>query len=207
MSDRHWPVAIEDTWGDRDVKLRPLRARADRREFLELRHENAEWNRRWDAALPNPPAGSTTFAQLVRANDAEAKAGRRLPFALEVDGRLAGQVHLSEIARGALLSGSAGYWIDHRLAGQGITPFALAMLMDHAFGAERLHRVEVNIRPENAASLRVVAKLGMRDEGVRQAYIFIDGAWRDHRTFALTVEDLDGEPVVERLRRLNDGTD
>jgi ribosomal-protein-alanine N-acetyltransferase len=52
-----------------------------------------------------------------------------------------------------------------------------------------LHRVEVNIRPENRASLRVAHKLGFRPEGVRKNYLHIDGAWRDHATFAVTVED------------------
>ena len=67
----------------------------------------------------------------------------------------------------------------------------------------QLHRVEVNIRPDNAASLRVVSKLGMRDEGVRRGYLHIAGAWHDHRSFALTVEDLAGERVVDRLKRLS----
>jgi ribosomal-protein-alanine N-acetyltransferase len=40
--------------------------------------------------------------------------------------------------------------------------------------------------------LRVVEKLGFRDEGLRRAYLHIDGAWRDHRTFALTAEEVPG---------------
>lgn len=202
MSDRPWPVALEAEHRGRRIKLRPLRVRADRAEFLTLRRDNADWNRPWDSSSPHPVGGTISFAQLVRQQDHEAKAGRMFPFALEVDGRLAGQVHLLGIARGALLSAAAGYWIAESHAGQGITPFALAMAMDHALGREGLHRVEVNIRPDNARSLRVVAKLGMRDEGVRRAYLHIDGAWHDHRTFALTVEDLLGETVVDRLERL-----
>jgi ribosomal-protein-alanine N-acetyltransferase len=73
------------------------------------------------------------------------------------------------------------------------------MLCDHAFGPMGLHRVEVNIRPDNAASLRVVAKLGMRDEGVRGRYLHINGDWRDHRTFALTTEDPNAQHMVSRL--------
>ena len=66
-------------------------------------------------------------------------------------------------------------------------------------GNVRLHRVEVNIRPENAASLAVVRKLGLRDEGVRERMLHIDGAWRDHRSFAITVEELHGGRLVDRL--------
>ncbi|GAB3588421.1 GNAT family N-acetyltransferase [Calidifontibacter terrae] len=202
MSDRHWPVAVAGEFDGHRILLRPLRVRADRNEFLRLRSQNARWNAPWDSTPPTRIGGTVSYPQLVRAYDGEAKAGRMLPFVVEVDGVLSGQMHLASIERGALLSATAGYWITESLAGQGITPFALALAMDHAFGAEGLHRVEVNIRPDNPRSLRVVEKLGMRSEGLRQAYLHIDGAWRDHLSFALTVEDLAGERVVDRLGRL-----
>lgn len=201
MSDRHWPVAVEGDLDGRRVLLRPLRVRADRGEFLRLRADNAQWNRPWDSSPPTRIGGRMSYPQLVRAYDGEAKAGRLLPFVVDVDGVLVGQMHISGIERGALRSAAAGYWVAESVAGQGITPFALALAMDHLFGAEDLHRVEVNIRPDNPRSLRVVEKLGMRQEGMRRAYLHIDGAWRDHRSFALTVEDLAGESVVHRLRR------
>ena len=68
-------------------------------------------------------------------------------------------------------------------------PTAVAMAVDHCFGPVGLHRVEINIRPENAASLRVVAKLGFRPEGLRPRYLHIDGDWRDHLVFALNAEE------------------
>ncbi|MBD4579496.1 GNAT family N-acetyltransferase, partial [Xanthomonas citri pv. citri] len=80
--------------------------------------------------------------------------------------RLVGLLSLGGIQYGSVLSGSIGYWIDRREAGRGLTPTAVAMATDWAFRSAGLHRVEVNIRPENAASLRVVAKLGLRDEGL-----------------------------------------
>ena len=46
------------------------------------------------------------------------------------------------------------------------------------------------MRPENAASLRVVQKLHLRPEGMRRAAIHVDGAWRDHLVFALTAEEV-----------------
>jgi ribosomal-protein-alanine N-acetyltransferase len=55
-----------------------------------------------------------------------------------------------------------------------------------------LHRVEIDIRPENAASLRVVEKLGFRFEGTKRGYIHIAGDWRDHYSFALTSDEVRG---------------
>jgi [ribosomal protein S5]-alanine N-acetyltransferase len=80
--------------------------------------------------------------------------------------------------------------VDRRVAGRGVIPTAVAMVVDHCFFTLGLHRIEVNIRPENAASLRVVDKLGIRSEGLRRRYLHIDGAWRDHASFAMTVEEV-----------------
>ena len=71
-------------------------------------------------------------------------------------------------------------------------PTAVALATDHCFEAVGLHRVEINIRPENAASLRVVEKLGFRYEGIRERYLHIDGHWRDHATYALCAEEVPG---------------
>ena len=118
-------------------------------------------------------------------------------------GSIFGRLTLASVVRGAGQFCSIGYWIDRREAGRGLTPTAVAMATDWAFRSAGLHRVEVNIRPDNVASLRVVSKLGMRDEGTRRGYLHIAGAWHDHRSFALTVEDLAGERVVDRLKRLS----
>ena len=91
-----------------------------------------------------------------------------------------------------------GYWIDREVAGRGVMPMAVAMAVDHCF-AGGLHRIEINIRPENAASLRVVEKLGLRHEGERAAYLHINGQWRDHVTYVVYAGDVPGG-LVARLR-------
>jgi ribosomal-protein-alanine N-acetyltransferase len=129
------------------------------------------------------------FAAMLRATRRDARAGRVLPFGVLVDGRLAGQVTVNSIVRGAFDSGYVGYWVDEQVAGRGVLPTALALVLDHCFGPVGLHRVEANVRPENAASLRVVEKLGFRHEGLHLRYLFIDEDWRDHLCFALLRED------------------
>lgn len=86
--------------------------------------------------------------------------------------------------------GSAGYWVARDVAGRGVIPTALALAVDHCFFTVGLHRIEVNIRPENQASLRVVEKLGFRQEGIRERFLHIDGDWRDHLSFALTADEV-----------------
>ena len=182
------------------VILRALR-RKDRGEWEALRAQNLEWLRRWEATSPERVTTKLAFRQLVRQSDREAAEGRLQPFVIETEGRLVGQMHLFGIAWGSFRSASAGYWVAKSVAGQGIMPLALAAACDHAFVGLGLHRVEVNIRPENTASLRVVEKLGFRDEGLRLRYLHIAGEWRDHRSFALTSEDLGRSSLVELWNR------
>ncbi len=172
-----------------EIRLRPLK-RSDADAWRAARQRSADWLRPWD---PTPPPGADTrpvgFAGLVRAMRRQARAGTCYPFALDVDGRFAGQVTVAQIVRGSAQFASMGYWIDHAAAGRGIMPRAVAMAIDHCFITGRLHRVEIAIRPENSNSLRVVEKLGLREVGYAPRYLHIDGEWRDHRVFAVTVEE------------------
>ena len=198
MTGELWPVTVTARRiGSAPVILRALRGR-DRREWEALRAENLEWLRPWEATSPERVTTRLAFRHLVRQFDREAADGRLQPFVIETEGRLVGQMHLFGIAWGSLRSASAGYWVAKSVAGQGLMPLALAAACDHAFIGLGLHRVEVNIRPENTASLRVVEKLGFRDEGLRRRYLHIAGEWRDHRSFALTSEDLGRTSLVER---------
>ncbi|MDT0167036.1 GNAT family protein [Actinotalea sp. AC32] len=196
-----WPVVLRDG----DVVLRPLR-RSDGRAWLGLRVRNAAWLERWEATSPEPtPGAPPTFGQFVRALGQQARAGSALPFAVEYRGDLVGQLTVATIVRGSLCSASIGYWVSEHVAGRGITPTAVALAVDHCFGPVGLHRVEVNIRPENRASLRVVEKLGLRDEGLRERYLHIQGEWCDHRTFAVTAEEVpDG--LLARYRAARDAS-
>lgn len=180
-----WPVELADD----DIGLRPLRHR-DAAAWRRLRYINRDWLQPWEATTPDPAMPPLRFHQLVRSMSREARAGRAMPFTITVAGEVVGQLSVVGITWGSLRSGHIGYWVSQDVAGQGIAPTAVALATDHCLLHAGLHRIEVNIRPENTASLRVVAKLGFRDEGLRRRYLHIDGAWRDHRTFALCVEDL-----------------
>jgi len=197
---RGWPVVLREG----DVVLRPLR-RGDASAWLALRARNAAWLDPWEATSPGRPSGPPpSFARFVRTLSAQARAGTALPFAMAYRGELVGQLTVSTIVRGSLCSASIGYWISEHAAGRGITPTAVALAVDHCLGPVGLHRVEIAIRPENTASLRVVAKLGLREEGLRERYLHIQGRWRDHRTFAVTADEVpDG--LLSRWRRVKAG--
>lgn len=197
-----WPLRLEGrTPKGVDIVLRPLVV-ADGPAFQAVRRANLDWLEPWDATSPDPAAPPRTFEDLVTQYDEDAVAGRALPLAVEAGGQVVGQVNVGTVVLGSFRSCYVGYWVSRSVAGRMIVPTAVALVGDHLFGRIRLHRMEVNIRPENAASLAVVEKLGFRAEGVRPHYLHIDGDWRTHLSFALTAEDLAGETFMARLHRL-----
>jgi ribosomal-protein-alanine N-acetyltransferase len=166
---------------------------------------NEKWLAQWEPTSPHTWDERNTASAWTSLHSALRTAGRKgtmLPFVVTYGGRFAGQMNVSNVVHGALRSCTVGYWVDGALAGRNITPTALAIVIDHCFGAVGLHRVEVDIRPENQASLRVVEKLGLRREGFYERFLDIDGAWRDHIAFAVTVEELGGRSMVSRLPAL-----
>lgn len=183
-SEIPWPVILE--YGD--LRLRMIDT-ADRAAWQEIRDANGEWFAPWDASNPAGGARVTDFKKYARRMRAEAREHRSLALMIEHNGRLVGQITLGNIVWGSLRQGYIGYWIDSRVAGRGIMPTALAMVLDFAIIKLQLHRIEINIRPENQASLRVVEKLGLKTEGLREKYLHIAGDWRDHQVYVLLAED------------------
>ena len=173
-----------------DVTLRLLRVR-DAKALERLILGNREWLRPWEATNPFGPNSFDIKAMtkgLVRQLDNQTG----LPFVIEHQGQVVGQLNVANILYGSVSNAVIGYWVDPEVAGKGITPTAVALATDYLFNVVGLHRVEIDIRPENVASLRVVEKLGFRYEGLKERYIHINGAWRDHYVFALTHEEVIG---------------
>lgn len=115
------------------------------------------------------------------ADAAQRQVGFRWHLFLPQDpGRIVGSVALSNIVQGVFLSCHMGYRLDAQAQGQGYMTEAVAAVVDHAFGAWGLHRIEANVIPRNRASRRVVTRLGFEEEGLARRYLKIAGVWEDH---------------------------
>jgi [ribosomal protein S5]-alanine N-acetyltransferase len=196
-----WPAVVRaELPSGALVTLRPLR-RQDRADFDRLRREEVDWLRPWEATTPAGPGRMIPFQQLRRTMDRAARQGHLVPFAVDLDGRVVGQMHLFDIVWGARCTGTAGYWLGRAATGRGVATWSLAMLIDFALLETQLHRVEVNVRPENTRSLAVVRRLRLPEEGLRRGLVHVDGRWRDHLTFAVTSEELPPGGLVAWLQR------
>ncbi len=192
-----WPVVLQQD----NLVLRPLKLR-DKKEWTKLRQRNQDWFRQWESTVPDEFSdGKASFYQIVKNLRIEAKAQRSLPFVMEIDKKIAGQITVANINYGSTRSAYIGYWIAEEFAGKGYTPLAVAMAIDHCFEVLKLHRLEITIRPENLKSLRVVEKLGLRSEGLRPKYLHIDGDWRDHLVFAINKDEYN-ESLVLKMKNL-----
>jgi ribosomal-protein-alanine N-acetyltransferase len=176
----------------RRIVLRPLVVE-DFPGWSEVRSRNADWLLKWEPmrspGAPDPVTNRDTFAVRCGARQRERQLGTGYGYGLFVDGHFAGEINLSIVQRGPFQSCYVGYWIDEAQAGHGYMPEALALMCRMAFEDLHLHRVQVSIIPRNTASRRVVEKLGIRDEGVAQRYLEINGTWEDHIRYAITVEE------------------
>lgn len=160
--------------------------------WVEIRQRCRQWLVPWEprpAGAPPAPEDRASFAARCAARERERQLGGGYGFGIFVDQRLVGEITLSSIQRGPFQNGFIGYWVDQAVAGQGIAPEAVVVVLRFAFDELRLHRVEIAIVPRNTPSRRVVEKLGLRAEGVAVRFLEIDGAWEDHVRYAITAEE------------------
>lgn len=172
--------------------LRPLTP-GDFSAWREVRTRNEGWLVPWEplrsATLPDPTRDRSAFEARCSARDRERAADHAYPFGVFVDQQLAGEINLNNVTRGALQGATIGYWIDRARAGNSYTSEAVVVVAKFAFEELQLHRLEICIVPRNANSRRVVEKLRLRNEGVAERYLEINGTWEDHVRYAITAEE------------------
>jgi [ribosomal protein S5]-alanine N-acetyltransferase len=184
------------------VRLRAVRMR-DGAQWSRIRLADRKHLEPWEPSAEGDWAMRHTVSAwpaLVSGLRAEARKGRMLPYVIELDGRFCGQLTIGNVTHGALRSAWIGYWVPRSATGGGVATAALALGLDHCFGPVMLHRVEATVRPENAASRAVLAKVGFREEGLLRRYLEVDRAWRDHLLMAITVEEVQGSVASTLVR-------
>lgn len=165
-----------------------------------VRRRDWKWLGPWEATLPS---GSTEdlpdLATFRRRVDRQQRRGESLLMVAELDGDVVGLFSLSNVQRGAMCQGVLGYWVTGGQAHRGVGSLCVAMMVDLVIGELGLHRIEVNVRPENERSLGLCRKLGLRREGLKVRYMNIAGRWADHIAFAVDSEDLPEGGLVAKV--------
>jgi ribosomal-protein-alanine N-acetyltransferase len=174
------------------VTMRPL-VPADYAEWSEVRLRNEDWLTKWEPrrqpGFADPTRDERAFASRCAARDRERAAGSAYPFGVFLADHVIGELNINNVIRGALQSATLGYWIDERHAGNGFIAEAVVAVFRFSFEELQLHRLEICIVPRNTNSRRVMEKLAIREEGLAERYLEIDGTWEDHVRYGFTVEE------------------
>lgn len=171
------------------LDLAPLGA-SDLGPFLRATRDSVGLHRPW----VRPPTDANGFREFAASALGEQRA-RLLLWSREHlargdrDDALCGYFSLGEIVRGDFESAYMGYWVTAAYAGQGVMSEGIELVLEAAFSRLHLHRVEANIQPGNEASLALARSTGFRHEGFSPGYLRIEGQWRDHERWAMTIED------------------
>lgn len=155
----------------------------DCQELVSLHRRSKEFHFPW-ASPPLTEEECKTYIRRCQNEDFEGLLIRH-----SIHKKIVGVANLSQIFYRAFQNAYLGYYVDVDFAGQGLMLEGLRLVINHAFFALNLHRVEANIQPENIASINLVRRLGFTKEGFSRRYLKINGEWRDHERWALTVED------------------
>jgi ribosomal-protein-alanine N-acetyltransferase len=168
------------------VRLRPPRA-GDYDEWRDLRSRSREFLQPWEPTWPADDLTRAAYKRRLTAYARDREAGTAFPFFVyrARDDVLTGGITLSNIRRGVAQMGSVGYWCGRPFARQGQTLAAVRALTLFAFRTLALHRLEAACLPHNDASRRLLNRAGFSEEGQAQAYLKINGVWRDHVLFGL----------------------
>jgi ribosomal-protein-alanine N-acetyltransferase len=137
-----------------------------------------------DEEFSTPDGQAARVTQLL----AEQAQGRAYAYVIEVGGRLAGRITVTNVARGPFCSGSLGYWVAADQAGRGVATRAVGQVVDDCFAVRGLHRLEAATLVDNLASQTVLRRTGFTLIGRAPQYLRIAGQWRDHLLFQRIAE-------------------
>lgn len=178
------------------VRLRPPRSR-DYVEWRQLRQRSREFLQPWEPTWPGDDLTRPGYRRRMAAYSRDRDLGLAHAFFVHrvQDDALVGGVTLSNIRRGVAQMGTIGYWVGAPYARQGYTLAAVRQIARFSFDTLGLHRIEAACVPENNRSHALLLKAGFREEGRAEAYLKINGAWRDHILFGM-VTDAQVRPVT-----------
>lgn len=176
------------------ILLRPPRL-ADYQAWSAARRESRAHLAPWEPAWAADHLTLSAFRQRVRWARVAMRKDRAWPFfiILKESRALVGAVTLDNVRRGPAEAGTLGYWTAAAHLRRGYMLEALGLVRRFAFEELGLSRLEAGCLPENAASRALLERAGFRHEGVAEAYLKIDGRWRDHALYAALRADRRGD--------------
>ena len=112
------------------------------------------------------------------------------------EGGIVGKCNVANIVRVRFRNATLGYESYLPYSGSGRMTEGMQLVVDRCFapqpGGLGLHRLEINVQPENSRSIALAKRLGFRREGFSPRMLYLNDAWQDHERYALTAEEWPG---------------
>ncbi len=165
---------------------------SDYEAWAEVREASRSFLKPWEPTWPLDDLTRSSYKRRLKRYQREIREDSGYAFFLfrQRDDALIGGIRLSHIRRGVAQSCSLGYWMGQEYAARGYMTIAVRAIIPFIFNHLRLHRIEAACLPHNAASMRLLEKVGFQHEGRARSYLCINGAWQDHLLFAFVESDL-----------------
>ncbi|MEQ8370904.1 MAG: GNAT family protein [Alphaproteobacteria bacterium] len=159
--------------------------------WAELRNGSRAFLMPWEPTWPADALSRDYFRRRLRQQTQDWRDDLAYSFFLfrVEDDAIIGGINVSNVRRGVAQTASLGYWVGAAQARNGHMSRALAAVIHYSFDRLALHRLEAACLPDNEASAGLLLKCGFREEGFARRYLRINGAWADHRLFALLADD------------------
>ena len=186
------------------VFLRPP-ARSDWRAWAALRAASRAHLEPWEPPWSGDELSRKAFTRRLRAWALRSQTDRGYAFFVfeRRGGALVGGVSLDNVRRGNGQRAELGYWVGAPHARRGYMTDALSALLPFAFDSLGLHRLGAAVLEDNAASQRLLEKIGFAREGVARNYLRIGGEWRDHVIYGMLSTDERPQAAAAPARRVS----
>lgn len=164
---------------------------ADYVQWARLREQSRRFLTPWEPVWPADDLTRISFRHRLKRYNKEIRAGSAYPFfVFSPDGEtLLGGLTMAQIQRGVTQSAIIGYWMGEPYAGKGYMAAAARLVIGFGFDTLHLNRLEASCLPHNAASVRLLEKVGFQREGYARKYLCIDGRWQDHLLYGMVRSD------------------
>lgn len=141
---------------------------------------------RYEIGLPPAEAQTQALLEKVITRAQEIPRGQyKMAITLRPDDGLRGHVSLTSINNPLIREWEIGWGIRRTDWGQGYATEAARAMVRFAFTVLNAHRVTAFCHSENAASYRVMEKLGMLREGCIRETALANGQWYDELVYSI----------------------
>lgn len=152
---------------------------ADLPALLAFELDNRAYFERWVTARAPSYYHQEAIAAAIEQAQRERQQDLAYQYLAKLDGQIIGRVNLTAVTRPYFNKATLGYRIGERFGGRGYATRVVALLLEEAFCALELWRVEATARPQNLASIAVMQRNGFHQYGHSEKAMRFQDAWSD----------------------------